>query len=351
MSRKHFAWLLAVTLVVAAIAVLIPSQTGDECAFETAALLSGLEEQVNDIDWLQISAEGAVAATIVRGKDGWTVEEASGYRADWPQLHQLLSDLVAAEVAEPKTANPDYYDRLGVEDTDAPGAAGVQLAFREATGLPALILGNSAQGREGQYARIVGEAQSVLIDRELEIPRAAEDWLDRQIIDIPDSEVVEIAITHTGGETVLAKKVSADDANFELQNVPDGYEPASSYSVNSLAGGLSSLEMDAVTAEGDIDWSGAVRFRLVTADGLNVEADMVELAEGEDEQHWLRIEAGVYATAVDKDIETEGGEDASGRAQSINERVSGWAYRIPEYKYGAMTKRMDDLLREVEAEE
>ena len=44
------------------------------------------------------------------------------------------------------------------------------------------------------------------------------------------------------------------------------------------------------------------------------------------------------------------GETAA-RAADINERVSGWAYRIPKYKFDTMNKRMDDLLQEAEAQE
>jgi hypothetical protein len=42
----------------------------------------------------------------------------------------------------------------------------------------------------------------------------------------------------------------------------------------------------------------------------------------------------------------EGMDGAAGRAAEINTRVSGWAYRIPKYKFDSMSKRMGDLLQE-----
>lgn len=353
MSRKQFSWLLGLTAVVALVAFLMPGETARESGREQQPLLPGLESRVNEIDWLRVHAGGEVLATAVRRDGQWIVEESGGYRADWPQLQQLLSGLAAAQVVEAKTANPDYYERLGVEDTDAPDAAGARIEFAESTGLPAVIIGNAASSRDGQYARLADSAQSVLIDRELDVPRAAEDWLDREVADITDDEVVEVEITHPDGEAVVARKVSADDEDFSLQNVADGFEPNSSWAVNSLAGGLDALRLDAVTPVSDIDWGEAVRYRVLTADGLNVEARLAAVERGGDDEieHWLRLQAGAWTTAIEEGVDEEAAAATAERADALNRRVSGWAYRIPKYKYDAMVKHMADLVREVESEE
>lgn len=352
MSRKHFSWLAGLTVLAAVVAFLVPSQTSHDEGFEQAPLLPGLEAQVNEIDWLRVSAQGEVLATARRVEGSWVIDEAGGYIADWPRLHALLSALAAAQVVEPKTANPEYYSRLGVDDPTSPDASGVLVEFAESTGLPAVIAGNAAQGREGQYARLPGNAQSLLIDRELDIPRSTVDWLDRGIIDISDQEVVEVAVTHADGQSVVISKVSADDANFELQGIPEGMEPQSTWAVNSLAGGLSSLDLEAVVPEGELDWGEATRFRLVTADGLNVDAELLTVPseDGGETEHWLRLQAGLYTTAIGGFDESAAGETAS-RADTIKQRVSGWAYRIPEHKFEAMNKRMEDLVKETETTE
>ena len=350
MSKKHFSWLLGVTVVVAVLAFLVPRDTVRDESVEQGPLLPDLQGLVNDINWLRISAEGKTVATLRREGGQWVVAEAHAYRADWPKVQQLLSDLAGARIVEPKTVNPDYYDRLGVEDPSSPDAAGSLVEFHESTGLPAVIVGNSAQGRDGRYVRLAGSEQSLLVDREPELSRAAEDWLDGDIVDIAESEVVEVAVSHEDGETVLARKVSADDENFELQGVPEGSEPKSAWTINSLADGLSSLTLDAVVPAGEIDWSGATGFRLLTADGLNVEASLVVVsgAEGEPDSHWIKLEAGLYTTTLDAGVEPETAGETESRAAEINDRVAGWAYRIPQYKYSAMTKRMDDLVQKAD---
>jgi hypothetical protein len=377
MSRKHFSWLLATTLVVAVAVLLMPVRTGKDAGFERTPLLPGLQQQVNDLVWLRfVGAGDAVIATLQRTDDHWRVEELHGYRADWARLRALLADLAQAQVIEAKTANPEFYERLGVEDVAAPEATGVRVEFGESSGLPAVIVGKRAEGRDGRYARLLGEAQSVLIDRGLDLPAAREDWLDKAIVDIADSEVVEFEIRHADGERILARKLSADDESFQLQDIPEGREIKSAWTVDSLASSLASLNLEGVAPEGEVDWDGAVRFGLVTADGLRVDVDLARReAPGEDAEaeaaaeHWIRLQAGLYQTAVesaveatpaadgeaggssveDGDVEEIGG--AAERASDINARVSGWAYRIPQYKYDSMSKRMDDLLQEVAADE
>jgi hypothetical protein len=355
MSRKHFSLLLAVTAAAALLVLLVPGKTGRESEAEKARLLPTLQEQVNALDWLRITGPGGeVIATLSRGEGFWRVAEANGYRADWEQLRTLLADLAQAEIVEFKTDNPDYYDRLGVVDVDQAGAGGLMIEFGEATDLPAVLVGNRSEGRDGHYVRLRDTAQSVLIDRSLEVPRDRMSWLEQDIIHVADSEVVEVEVVQADGERVLARKTSADDENFALQGIPEGREIQSAWSVNALANGLASLTLEEVVPEADIDWTDALRFGLVTADGLRVDAELVAVdsaAEGEGDPaaaaHWIRLQASLYETAVESAVEApeEGADETRERAGAINQRVAGWAYRIPKYKFDAMTKRMEQLLK------
>lgn len=357
MSRKHFSLLLGVTLVVALLVLLLPGKTGRESDVARTPLLPDLQEQVNQLDWLRVTGPAeTVIVTLSRGDGYWQVEEANGYRADWEQLKTLLTDLTQAEIVEAKTDNPAYYGRLGVADVNQPDAGGVLIEFAEPSGLPALIVGNRSEGRDGHYVRLQDAAQSVLIDRSLEVPRDRMAWLEKEIVHVADSEVVEVELLHADGERVVARKASADDENFALQGIPEGREVQSAWSVNSLANGLASLTLDAVVPDTEIDWSGSERFGLVTADGLRMDAELVAVESVADDEasetaHWIRLQAGLYQTAVESGVtppEEEAAETRE-RAETINLRVSGWAYRIPKYKYDAMTKRLNDLLKAPDA--
>ncbi|MBT8059716.1 MAG: DUF4340 domain-containing protein, partial [Gammaproteobacteria bacterium] len=207
----------------------------------------------------------------------------------------------------------------------------------------------------GQYVRLRDAAESALLDRRLSVPREAADWLDKDIVDIADGEVVEFEIEHPDGERVLARKVSVGDENFTLEDLPEGREIKSAWTVDSLAGSLSALTLDAVATDDSVDWSEAAAFRLLTVDGLQIRAELAAVMGEEaesttDDTFWIRLQAGTYTTAVERIAEQEAeAADPAERAAEINDRVAGWAYRIPKYKFDSMTKRMDDLLKEVES--
>lgn len=350
MSRKHFSWLLLATFLVGAVVLILPQQTAKDTAPESGRFLPGLEEQVNEISWLQLTtAGGRTVATLERKGDLWQVNEASGYRADWDKVRELLSGLAQARLVESKTANPKYYDRLGVEDVSLESAGGTMVSFAPETGLSPVIVGNSARGRTGQYVRLADSESSALIDSVLNVPVDRSAWLETSIVDISDAEVVEVEITHPDGAVVKIVKASADDENFQLQNIPEGREAKSDWSVNALGNVLADLELDEVAARDDLDWDGAGRLYLLTADGLVIEVAMLERTgpeEGSDSEFWIQLEAQLFTTGIGAALEDESAEkDTRERASAINERVRGWAYRIPQYKYNAMSRRMEDLLK------
>ena len=62
-----------------------------------------------------------------------------------------------------------------------------------------------------------------------------------------------------------------------------------------------------------------------------------------------RLQAGLYTTAIDTVVEETDDTSATiTRAEVINNRVGGWAYRIPKYKFDTMSRRKDDLLQAAE---
>jgi hypothetical protein len=330
MSKRHFSILLLITVVVAAAVFLMPSRTGRDSTVESELYLPELAGVVNDLEIVRISAAGgAEVVTLARREDGWVVEESHAYPADWSVLRPLLADLSQAEVLEAKTSNPEYYDRLGVEDPSNEDASGKLIEFPGMDALPAVIVGDQPQGREGRYLRRQGEPGSVLVDRSITLPAEASAWMDREIVDVPNAEVVGVRISHADGDVINIHRNSTDVTDFTLDEIPEGRKTRSAWTINQLASGLAALELDGVAPVDEVTWQDAIELQVRTEDGLQIDARLAQ----EEERRWLRLEAS--------------GSEA---AEAINERVEGWAYEIPLYKYDAVNKRMEDLLAEVEDE-
>ena len=274
--KRNFIYLAVVT-VIALVLVFIgtPTDRSSEKSAVDELLLPAIAAEINQVDHVEVVTAGdTTVATLLRKDDAWQVEQMGGYRADWPKLQKLLAALAQARVVEPKTDKPEYYARLGVEDISNPDAGGVLVRLGVGDQLTGILIGHAAEGRKGQYVRRQDATASALVDQEFEVPRETLAWADARIIDINASQVAEVEIIHPTSERVLVTKVSADETDFELEGLPEGREVKSSWTVNSLGSVFSLLNLQSVRPADGVDWSNAVKLRLLTFAGVEILADL-----------------------------------------------------------------------------
>jgi hypothetical protein len=333
--KRNFMYLAVVTVIALALVFIVtPTEYSAEKPVEDALLLPAIASQINQVERVEIVTAGdTTVATLVRNDDAWQVEQMGGYRADWSKLQTLLAALAQARVIEAKTDKPEYYDRLGVEDVSAQNAGSVLVRLGTAEQNTGILIGRAADGRQGQYVRLQGSAGSVLVDREIAVPKQTLDWADARIIDINSAEVAEVEIIHPTSERVEVMRISADQTDFDLAGLPQDREIRSSWAVNSLGSVFTLLNMQSVRPASSVDWTNAVKLRLLTFSGVEILADLV--AEGD--EYLLRLHASHPAASVAEDTEKQ--------VEDINRKVEGWAYGIPQQKFENMVKKPEDLLK------
>jgi len=355
MSKRAVA-ILAAALVVL-LALLIFGQRTSTPVGTGSALVPDLDAALGDLERVVVTkANGEIVATLEKRPDNWVVADKNGYVANAAKLRQALKALSEAHIVEQKTANPELYARLGVEDLTAANAAGVSVALTAAgRELPTIILGN-AEGSKFRYARRAGEAQSYLIDRNPDVPRAAAQWVDSVVIDVRGDRVREVTITHGDGEVIHISKESPELANYEVAGVPKGRELSYPGVANVIGSSLRELSLeDVAPAAAAPDKPTIVEYR--TFDGLVVRVTGTKV----DDQDWITLEASVdearAAAAAPPAAAADGAPPAEGAASAppaadpkaeaarINAKVGGWRYKIAGYQYDQMTRHMADLLK------
>jgi hypothetical protein len=346
MSKRTVAILGAALVVL--LALVIFGQRGSAPVSSGSAFMPDLKDALGDISRVTVvKANGETVATLEKGTDNWVVADKHGYVANAAKLRQALTALAEAHILEQKTANPELYARLGVEDVTAANAAGVSIALtapgRE---LPTIILGN-AEGSKFRYARRAGEAQSYLIDRNPDVPRAAAQWLDSLIVDVRGDRIREVTVTHDDGEVLHLSKASPELANFEVAGVPEGRELSYPGVANVVGNALRELNLEDVEpAAAPAEKPTTVEFR--TFDGLVVRVT----GEKSNDASWITLEASVDAAAPSPAAPADGAAaattpaaDPNAEAARINAKVGGWRYKIAGYQYDQMMRRMADLLK------
>jgi hypothetical protein len=287
--------------------------------------------------------------TMIRRNGVWAVEEKYDYPADAGKMKTTLLGLAAVRYAEPKTAKPDLYSRLDVEDPGKKGSDAQLVTLSDASGklMGEMIFGKRRYdifggGNDGIYVRKPGEAQSWLANGSLTLPNGTMDWIDRDVTMIkgeriatarfiaPDGAVVAISRPKTGAPLVLAG------------GVPKGYKLKSDDVLADLARALDYFSLDDVMPATAVPFpdKGVSQAVFTTLDGLTVTVYMIERDQiakddgGKDvtkKKYWAKLLASGTGAAAKE-------------AAVINKRVAAWVYAVPDYKANTLKTRIADLV-------
>ena len=375
---------LAAALVVLGALALIAQYDPQPPSPGGGLLLPGLADDLDQVTQVAVVGAGAEpVATLQRDEDGnWSVAEKGGYPADVEKIRNTLISLAETRIVEPKTANPEFYDRLGVEDVGSGDAGGLSVALSGTDSPLDVIVGNS-EGAAQRYVRIAGQTESFLIDRDPEVGSEATDWLATEILAIPGSRMASVTVTHPDGEVVSVSKADSEQTNFDVEAMPEGRELQYASIANVMGTVLASLRLQDVEPLTDADVPVTVT-EWATFDGLAITAESFE----RDDEPWVAFRAE-YRPPVEapdeetpdedsesdanadsesdsdseqepatEDVSGEGDEsagendgvDVAAEAAELDQRLAGWRYRIASYQFDQMTRRMDDLLRDLPEE-
>lgn len=371
-SRK-----LSILAIVAVIAVLaglwLASRQTSPPSLESAALYPDLKQELGAITAVRIvKAGGTPALDLQRGDNGWTVAERNNYPADEAKLRKLITSLTEAKVLEEKTSNPESYAALGVEDITNAAAGGVQIELDGPKQPIKLIVGKQAQGTQSQYVRRAGEPKSWLVNKSIDTSSSADQWLRKEVIDVSADRVQSAEVTIEKSKPYSAVKKTRADEDFTVEGLPKGKQLSSPSAADNFATALAGLTLSDVKAASEVTDPPSARATIRTFDGLVAEATGWK----KDDKHYVALKTSYDAALADKfkvataDTEkkdaagTDGDKkDAAANSEGappvdkpadpnvadestkVNAQLNGWVYEIPAYKYEAIFKPVDELIK------
>src|SRR5437763_5367423 len=162
--------------------------------------------------------------TYIRDGDSWLVAEKGNYTANAAKISQIVRAMADLTLVEPKTQNPDLYQRLEVEDPGPGKSALVVVKDKSGGDLAQAIVGKRrydrlGAGNDGVYLRKVGEAQTWLARGTLDPSGDPASWLDRRIIDIPDKKIAKVTLIQPDRSKLVISR-AAPDASFAVEDAP-----------------------------------------------------------------------------------------------------------------------------------
>lgn len=383
MKARTLGLLAVITLGVIVAAWQISEQRAPQTEVTRAPLFPGLVDRVNDVRQMHL-ATAKHETRLRRDEQGWIIANKDGYPADASKVRRAILLFAGLRSVEPKTSTVERYARLGVSDLDDADAAGTLVALRgdEDAPLAALIVGHPREGspRPQHYVRKPGDAQSWLVEGELEVEADPILWLNAQITDIDTERVREVRIEPAEGAPIVIRKAERGDNFFDLQEVPAGFEPKSKAMVSSAGAVLLDLRFnDVVRATRVADTDPLRKTTLRTFDGLvatwhdydfdgeiyttfEFEFDaqgVVAAVPAPDAAAEAQAETSTDASAADDATESppadpngpstdsEPTPSVAEEAAALTARTADWAYVLPAYKRRMIDREFDDLIQPV----
>lgn len=302
-----------------------------------AAILAGLEDNLNEVTEVRIIAAGdKTVSTLSRRQDAWVVKQKNDYPADISKIRSILLNLARAKIIAQKTANQSLYEKLGVEDTGLASAQGVKVIVDTGDQSYALIIGKPGpQINKNCYARAPDSAQSWLIDKKVDLNYDAAYWLRKNIFSVEPSGISAVKIEQQDGAVLMIENTGDEENTFTVAGLADPDAQVVDAELHQITNALSSFQLLDVEPESAFaDQTPAVNttYQLKSGAAINIAAYQ------KDSDHFAAINV-----TFNKNM-SEMSAAANRFVSDLQARTAGWIYKIPNVSYSAINKRQQDVL-------
>ena len=264
--------------------------------------------------------------TLARSSEGWVLEETGGYLIRSDRLSELASGLETLSYDEKRTDDPNKHDRIGL-GSPADGGNG---ALIDVFGVDNELMHSLIIGRKNDtiYVRSPDSDQTYRAAGNLPPFYNRRAWLDLDIIGIEPSAIRSVRITDTGNQSLYLRRAEGGDARSFRPAPPNQDDQLiSRLAASSTALAITRLSPVDVKPASDLTTAPIARHISETFDGLEIDLQAYREPFG----LWVTLRA------------IEAGEGAR-RAQAINGRAEGWAFRITDYDFQDFTPRVRDIV-------
>ena len=352
MNQKKFLALSATTVVLLAAGVwLSMHRSSEQSNLGGTAVFADLKPALGDVSEVRLSRGDGSKTTLRKAADGWTVVERQ-YPADMSRVRELALNLASLKVVESKTKDPANYATLGVEAPDKPTAGSTLVEIVAGQKTWSLIVGKAADGR-AVYVRKPAEAVSLLATPFITVDPDQKRWIDRLLVDIPGTNVHDVAAKVAGGSYVLTR-AKRGDVDLSVSPVPKGRKPVTSMSLGTQLEALAGFNFDDVHEAKAPPATPADSATYRTFDGQVIEFTgrregdkaFVAIAAHRDPALAAQfVEKPVATPAVAKPAEPA---PADKTVEKLDSRSKGVEFEIPVYKYEAIFRKPDELFEKPE---
>jgi hypothetical protein len=314
-------------------ALLLKPQAPDAPAPSGAVLaFPGLAQRLQAAARIEAKRHDGTLEVARRGET-WVLPAKGGYPVRQEKVRELLVGLTELRLTEPRTANPELLDRLGLEDPARPGATSTLLRVLDAQGgvIAELVIGRRrvrTQGNvpESAYVRRPNETQAWLAEGRIPVDADPQLWLDRDIASLARERIRRVAVSRAGQPPLVVTRSGEPDGVLRITEPADA-PPTEDSALDEIGRAFEFLTFLDVRPAAEIPGEALGEARFELTDGLAI----LVRPHKEGETLWITLAA-------------EGDDEAA----RLNARWRGWAYQVGPWKEKSFVPLLSELRRQEE---
>ena len=350
MTPKLFTGLAAAALGSLLLAALVHTraESWSEGVASGTRLMPSLQRDLPRLATITMK-QGSQSVTLERkpdkGGEAWSLKDRGGYPVQGERVRALLLKLVDAELVDRKTRNPDRFGLLELEDMSVKDAKTRQLTLADDKGqkLADLLVGKRsveqfAAGKGGTYVRRPAEKETWVVNSEIDLPTAVNQWVDTSIFEAQVAQVRKVEVSLEGTPSFAiereAGKPAGKDAYKLAGGIGEGKKLKSDWTLEDVVNAFARVELEdvrrPVKPAADAKPASIATYEMENGGKITV------TVRSEGEARWAIVQA-------------TGEGDAKAVADAVNKRAEGWEFRLPSWKYEQIFKKAADLTEDMKS--
>ena len=359
MSNKKLT-ILGIVAVLMVLWAVMQSRISNRTEVEPAGLMyliQGFDPSgVNSI----VIGTGEDAFTLKRQGSGFVVADKDNYPAKTSEINSLITKCLEIQTSEFVTDNPANHKDLEITEENARSVIKFMKADPNSSLLTGIVIGKTRELGQGTYVRML--SSDIALSNKVYVTAnapwfggGAMNYVDQELISAKSDDIESVTVSSQDGAYTLRKKQDSDD--IILDNIPAG-KKLKSNDARSVFTALISLRFDDVKklpSDMAFDKQYMCRLKDSTVYALRIVQ--------EDDKTYVSCVADftdktpVEKASIDQGGEVESEEElkkketkllARDNAVKFTTKHNGWIYEIAEWKSKNLTKKLDDLIEDVE---
>lgn len=302
----------------------------------------------DNISRISIDDKGETT-TLVREGDRFTVAEQHDYPTKNEAVNRFITDILNISLEKEVGSGESLAKELAVAE---PGPETTQITLFDDGGntMVRFLIGKTGEAGSGNYIRrLNSEDQTIyLTDRSLSLSTDADSFLDKEILDIPPSQITSV--------TTPNFQIQSEEGNLALAEIPKD-KAADTNALNQVTSALQNFRYDRVYLAddqqvADLNFDKRVIYELKDQSSYNL-----SLAE-RDGKLYAKVRA-VFEPQQIMIARDESEEELKEKSEilsrndevvSFNEFHGSWVYELPGNLAETLLKKKSDILKEKDPE-